>query len=103
MLFKSLQDLECGKFIPGRHNHRSRFAWEVELTSVARAAAGEPREPQLAESDSGVEDDSDDWLLTHTFHLREDFEAHVDLPYDLTREEADRFAMFIKALPFETE
>ena len=101
--FQKLQDLDCGKFIPGRHNHRSRFAWELELTSVARAAAGEPEDVQVTISSDPEEFDAEDWLLTHDFHLREDFKAQINLPYDLTREEADRLAMFIKALPFETD
>lgn len=92
-----------GTFIVGRHNHRSRFAWESQLTFVARAVTGEPGDLQPPVVDDANEWVDNDWLLTHDFHLREDFGAQLNLPYDLTREEADRFAMFVKALPFEAD
>jgi len=37
--------------------------------------------------------------LPHRFWLREDFEVEVKLPFNLTDEEAERFAIFVTTLP----
>ena len=101
-LFKSLAEIGCGQFIVGRHNYRSRFSWETELTGLARLAAGEPQQLEQAE-DYPEEGGDEDWLLQHRYHLREDYELTLDLPYDLSREEAARLSAFIQTLPFEGE
>ena len=101
-LFKRLAEIGCGQFIVGRHNHRSRFSWETELTGIARVAAGESQELEPIDESRGDESE-EDWLLEHSYHLREEYELKMSLPYDLTRDEADRLAGFIKTLPFECE
>ncbi|MEZ6058509.1 MAG: hypothetical protein R3C01_17545 [Planctomycetaceae bacterium] len=101
-LFKRLADIGCRQFIVGRHNHRSRFSWETELTALARLAAGEPQELEPVD-EAQEEEAEDDWLLTHRYHLREDYEMQIDLPYDLTKEEAGRLAAFFQTLPFESD
>jgi len=40
-----------------------------------------------------------DWI-THSFHLRPDLTLELDLPADLTAQEAARIARFVEALPF---
>jgi len=40
-------------------------------------------------------------FLTHRFHLRSEFEVALQLPEDLTQEEAERMALWIQALPFD--
>ena len=42
-LFRKLQEQGCGQFIEGRRGWPSRFVWSVGLTSVGKAAAGEPQ------------------------------------------------------------
>lgn len=48
---------------------------------------GKPEDLQPLVVDDANELEANDWLLTHDFHLREDFRAQVNLPHDLTREE----------------
>jgi len=69
---------------------------------LARLAAGEPQELEPVD-ESQEEEAEDDWLLTHRYHLREDYEMQIDLPYDLTKEEAGRLAAFFQTLPFESD
>jgi hypothetical protein len=42
-LFRKLQDQGCGQFVEGRRGWPSRFVWSTGLTSVGRAAAGNPQ------------------------------------------------------------
>ena len=45
----------------------------------------------------GVEED----LLSHSYHLRPGLEVELQLPTDLTKDEAKRLASFLESLPFE--
>jgi hypothetical protein len=38
--------------------------------------------------------------LRHEFQLRDGYKVAMDLPSDMTEKEAERLALFIKALPF---
>lgn len=98
--------LGLGRFVAGRHNSPSRFIWSTSALAVARAATGEaeelnvstpPADSPLGADDGGDPDEED--LLEHQFHLRSDFSARIRLPVDLTPQEADRLAAFIKTLP----
>ena len=40
-LFRKLQEQGCGQFVEGRRGWPSRFVWSSEMTSIARAAAGD--------------------------------------------------------------
>jgi hypothetical protein len=42
-------------------------------------------------------------MLSHTYNLRVDLPVTIDLPTDLTRNEAERLASFIRTLPIEEE
>ena len=110
-LFKELEDLQLGHFIPGRRGAQSRFEWRVRLTDVARAAFGEIDEIEEADHDDlddetevVIEEDTDantdNFMLEHTFALRADLHIKLTLPADLSEKEADRLSMFIKTLPF---
>ncbi len=102
-VFRSLDELECGDFKTGRRGWPSRFEWTTEIISVGRAAIGEQENIQqieIAEEDQ-VEDELD-WL-THTFHLRPNVEIELELPMDLSPNEASRLTQFIAALPFELD
>ena len=61
-LFRKMEQQGLGQFVEGRHGWPSRFVWSTGLTSVGRAAAGEP---QVIEYISGEEDlrDAVDTLL----------------------------------------
>lgn len=100
--FKRLEELGAGQFVAGRRGWPSRFVWSVGMVSVGKAAAGEAQEiEQLAEEQAEDEPGGD--LLAHTFHLRADLQVALELPPDLTRNEADRLAAFIKTLPIDAE
>jgi hypothetical protein len=98
-LFRQLEELGCGNFIPGRWGHESRFRWSVGLADVGRAASGQS---VRMEPPSTAELDAPNDLLDHRFHLRKDLDVALKLPSDLTSTEAARLAAFIQTLPFST-
>jgi hypothetical protein len=101
-LFKNLQSCGCGEMVLGRWQYPTRFVWNCAMTSVGRAVAGEEQQieefpPESEESEETVE------LLVHTFHLRPKLQVELELPKDLTGEEAERLALYMKTLPFDSE
>src|ERR1700746_3473927 len=42
-LFRTLQNNVCGQFVEVRRGWPSRFVWRAGMTSVGRAASGEPQ------------------------------------------------------------
>jgi hypothetical protein len=101
-VLQRLDEVGCGRFIPGRKGHPSRFEWAVNLVDVGRAAAGESIETFEAASDSDP-DDGQDVLLEHHFRLRKDLEVPFRLPADFTAAEAARLAAFIQTIPFDVK
>lgn len=102
-MFRSLDELECGDFKTGRRGWPSRFEWTAEIISVGRAAIGEQEDIQQIDIDEEADaEDETDWL-THTFHLRPNVEIEIELPMDLSPDEASRITQFIAALPFELD
>ena len=97
-VLRLLEELGCGRFVPGRRGHKSRFEWEASLVSVGQVAAGEAEEFEDAPEDTGINDEVD--LIGHSFQLRRDLPVEIELPADLTASEADRLASFIKTIPF---
>jgi hypothetical protein len=57
-LFRKLQELGCGQFVEGRHGWPSRFVWSVGMTSVGRAAAGEPQPVAQISAEPGSDGES---------------------------------------------
>ncbi len=53
-LFRKMQDQGLGQFVEGRHGWPSRFVWSTGLTSVGRAAIGEPQTIAHISSEDGV-------------------------------------------------
>lgn len=113
-LFKAMQDAGLGEFIVGRRQMPSRFKWLSRMTDVGRAAIGEADEIGVLEAadleDLGEDEDEDslgidldeDFLdcYDHTFMLRAGYEPiTISLPKDLTAQEAERIATFVRALP----
>lgn len=98
---RALAQAGCGRFFAGRHGQPSRFVWAVPLATVGAAvvrdasASSSPkttRTPATRGSDAG--------LFSHPFRLRPDLIVSMNLPNDLTVQEADRLARFVQALPF---
>ncbi len=102
-VFKALDELDCGDFKAGRRGWPSRFEWSAGIISVGRAAIGEQENvEQIEDSDDDDVDIETDWL-THTFHLRPNIEVEIELPMDLSPNEAKRLTQFIDSLPFELD
>ncbi len=100
--FRVLEDLGVGKYVEGRHGHPSRFEWSVNTLEACRAAQGEEVEAMQFEVDDadGTEDHEEN-ILDHYFNLRADYQLELQLPIDLSKEEAERLATFVRSLPLE--
>ncbi len=101
-ILKTLADIGCGDFVTGRRGWPSRFVWGTEMIVVGRVAAGEDQPIEQIEQETDEEGTTRDFL-THAFYLRPDVSVEIELPTDLDRDEAERLARFITALPFDTE
>jgi uncharacterized protein DUF262 len=78
-LFRKLQDQGCGQFVEGRRGWPSRFVWSAGLTSVGKAATGEPQAIEHISTEDTVHDES-----------REDIvQQHIDRPADATSSTED--------------
>jgi len=56
-LFRKLQDHGYGQFVEGRRGWASRFVWSARLTSVGKAATGDPQTIEhISSEDSALED-----------------------------------------------
>jgi hypothetical protein len=97
-VFRKLEELKCGTFVTGRKGWPSRFVWSVGMINVGRVAAGEPPQVEEVETEEGSEA-----MLVHSFHLRPETKVEFNLPADLTENEAERLAGFIKTLPIESD
>ena len=99
-VFRELQKCGCGNFLVGRRGGASRFEWDVEMVGVGQAAARETEQVEEVSLEE-AEEDGDNNLFKHTFRLRIDQSVTVELPKDLTSQEAARMARFIETLPFQ--
>jgi hypothetical protein len=99
---RSLENLNAGQFVTGRRGWPSRFIWNVGMVSVGKAAAGEPQEIETIPSENS-EEPPESAMLAHSFYLRVDTPVTIELPFDLTKAEAERLAAFIRTLPIESE
>lgn len=60
-LFRKLQEQGLGQFVEGRRGWPSRFVWSARLTSVGKAALGEPQTIEhISSEDSALNGRSDD-------------------------------------------
>jgi len=104
-VFRQLDELGAGRFIPGRHGWKSRIEWAFSIRSLAQVAHGQKVKPEEVPADA-VEDEGQDSAesgqgkLKHEFLLRDGFKLQIELPADLTDKEAERLAGFVKTLPF---
>jgi hypothetical protein len=108
-VFKELEKLGCGCFVVGRWSHPSRFEWTVGLVDVGKSAAGEEVDVETVSSEQFQDEEEEeeqankhgaDATLEHLFNLRHDFCVRFRLPKDVTPQEAERSAGFVKTIPF---
>lgn len=71
-LFRKMQDHGLGQFVEGRRGWPSRFVWTTRLTSVGRAAIGEPQIIEHFSLEDGVADES------HKNIDQSDIDRHTD-------------------------
>jgi hypothetical protein len=102
-IFRKLEDLGAGRFIPGRHGYESRIAWTYSIRSLGQISTGRSSTPQAVPSDALVDDTPAEGttLIKHEFVLRPGLRVRLELPTDLSEKEAERFAGFIRTLPIE--
>ena len=99
-VFRELENCGCGKFVVGRRGQPSRFEWSVEMVGVGQAAAGETDQfPGEVSLEDEREENGDNDFFEHKFHLRRDLSVTIELPTDLTPQEAARMSRFIETLP----
>jgi hypothetical protein len=112
-LFNSLESNGLGKYVYGRHGRPSRFRWHEGLTtgevrSLAHGRVeshdrrGKDRGPhENPRPDSGKKTNSlAPRLRVWRFPLRPDLEIKLQLPPDLSPDEARRLGKFIESLCF---
>ncbi len=102
--FRALSEIHAGEVILGRRGKRTRFRWAngVSVSEVVRAARGQRPPPSSTPSRelSGRDQEAPSVPLSHQFAIRPNFFVHLDLPADLSEDEAERLSTFIRALPF---
>jgi len=95
--FRALDAAELGRFVVGRRGKKTRFLCHVDISDLTEAA----RNCKSSETVSGLDSDSttnEVALVRREFPLRENLTLQMDLPTDLTPQEADRLSMFLKSL-----
>ena len=101
--FRTREGLGAGQYVEGRHGHPSRFEWSVNTLEACRAARGEVVDAQEmhAVHPDDTDDETDESILDHYFNLRADYQLELQLPINLSQEEAERLATFVRSLPLE--
>jgi len=111
---KSLAAGKWGTFVTGRKGHVSRFESKLSLKKIGQLAGGYPEEEDTEQStedfpSTNLVPRADEvatsaspvpQILKHRFLLRPDYAINIDLPANMTSAEANRFAEFVKSLPF---
>lgn len=98
-MFQGFKECACGQFVTGRRGWPSRFVWSTAMISVGRAATGEQDQVEQLTEESTESEGERDWI-THSFQLRPELTLELDLPANLTAQEARRIARFVETLPF---
>lgn len=107
---RKLEEVGVGRFVTGRHKNPTRLVWTMRSDSVGQVARGD-HDQLVRLSNEGNSEDEDEGEtdenavgagdIVHSFHLRPEQTIHLQLPSDLSRQEASRLSDFIKSLPFE--
>ena len=113
-LFREFERLGAGSFKAGRRGSKTRIEWDYSIRSLGAAAQGSVDQPEAidkskldfdGEFDALVSEEESEVgegdLISHSFQLRPDLRLTIKLPVDLTAKEAERFAGFIRQVPFD--
>lgn len=96
--FRQLENSGCGKYVEGRHGWKSRFVWLVKSKHIVGTVEGVESQTYLVEED---DESIDEEMIEHSYVLRQDMIISIELPADLSRNEAQRLSQFIDSLSFE--
>lgn len=99
LLIDFLRELEkagLGQLVIGRKGKETRFNWNLMITNGASKS-----DETGGDSLMGTHSTNPN-RISHTFVLRQDFVASIELPKDLTKREAERLASFCVTLPLES-
>jgi hypothetical protein len=99
----------CGRFVAGRRGQPSRFVWAAPLSTLSASVLGAKPSAATAKTSppAGLPvertepNPGERGMFSHPFRLRPKLIVALNLPEDLTAQEADRLAQFITALPFK--
>lgn len=97
-LLHVLADAGWGQFLAGRRKFITRVRFTKNPLPAARELVGE--EPKI-EQPKKTTTMPNSQLISHAFRLRNDVQAEVWLPDNLTASEAKRLALYIQSLPLE--
>jgi hypothetical protein len=106
---KDLSDAGCGKFMIGRRDRPTRIEWvdfgaiaiaKAFLNPIAKDLLGDDDVSVPAGASGSLRSPADASFHNHHFLLRPDLMVYVQLPLNLTKDEANRLADFIRTLPF---
>lgn len=86
-LFKKLEKTGYGQYVVGRRGQPTRLEWNEQAN-------------ERDENSGLLQNTAMAPLIDHKFFLRPTFEVSLQLPIDLTLEEAERLSNFVKTLPF---
>jgi len=96
VLLRELEKANAGRIILGRGGNKTRFHWYFDMREVAgraleSAAPGELVAPKPPATDAPMK--------RFVFPLRRDQDLIIEVPVDMTADERDRLADFIRILP----
>ena len=120
-VFKALERMKFAQIIVGRGHNRTRIVWSHSPKAIGRTAAGTQEDipelpndeatcttdqnsdqtPRMAADNSHQEECGEIDFIPHELQLRPDLTIQIELPMDLTSQEAYRVALFVRSLPFD--
>lgn len=99
---KAIDKARAGRLVVGRGGKKTRVRWLVDRADVARLALGEGpgsgETNQASRSGRVPGKPRDASMRTLRFPLRQDFELSIEVPCDLTPEEANRLGQFLGSI-----
>jgi hypothetical protein len=106
-VLKACADEGVGTFYTGRHGKKSRIVWRKDRSEFAKdilrqrgQPSGETTEEPAPDATAQTEEENSSIpMMRYPFILRTKLEISVELPKDLTVQEANRLSDFIKTLP----
>lgn len=103
-LAKKMEKIGCGRYITGRRGAKTRIEWNYKVQEICRIAKDDSLVSVcINEEKYNVKEPKIDILenrYVYEFPFRHDEKITVNFPEDFSKRDAERFAAFIRALPF---